>query len=205
MDAQQRILEQIRPVKEKLGKVPKLPQMFEQCFMNTLDTTWQNEPDGTSFVITGDIPAMWLRDSTAQVMHYVRFADEESIAQMIEGLIRRQFKYILIDPYANSFNRTPSGIGYGEDLPKRSPWVWEQKYEIDSLCHPVQLAHAYYEKTGTTDFLNEETMDALKTIVDVFEVEQHHENSPYWFIRANCPPSDTLPTKERETRWATLA
>lgn len=193
MDAREIILEKIKPVEQVLSAKEGLAQMFRQCFMNTLDTTWQNEEDGTSFVITGDIPAMWLRDSTAQVMHYVRFAGEKAVRDMLRGLIRRQLDYVLKDPYANSFNRTDSGAGFGEDQPPRSPWVWERKYEIDSLCHPVQLAHAYYKQVNSLDFLDEQAMKAMETIVSVFEQEQHHWDSPYWFVRVNCPPSDTLP------------
>ncbi len=106
----------IKPVEQVLSAKEGLAQMFRQCFMNTLDTTWQNEEDGTSFVITGDIPAMWLRDSTAQVMHYVRFAGEKAVRDMLRGLIRRQLDYVLKDPYANSFNRTDSGAGFGEEF-----------------------------------------------------------------------------------------
>ena len=80
MNASEVILERIKPVEQMLSVKEGLAQMFRQCFMNTLDTTWQNEPDGTSFVITGDIPAMWLRDSTAQVMHYVRFAGDQAVS-----------------------------------------------------------------------------------------------------------------------------
>ena len=193
MNASEVILERIKPVEQMLSVKEGLAQMFRQCFMNTLDTTWQNEPDGTSFVITGDIPAMWLRDSTAQVMHYVRFAGDQAVRDMLKGLIRRQLGYVLKDPYANAFNRIDSGAGFGEDKPARSPWVWERKYEIDSLCHPVQLAHAYYNQCGSLDFLDDQGMKAMETIVSVFEQEQHHWDSPYWFIRTNCPPSDTLP------------
>ena len=94
MNAKECILAGIAPVEEALRRAGEDPAMFRQCFMNTLDTTLTQQQDGTSFVITGDIPAMWLRDSTAQVMHYVRFADKPAVAALIEGLIERQMRVV---------------------------------------------------------------------------------------------------------------
>ena len=79
-------LEALRP---QLEKTPGLWEMFRKCFLKTIETTVQIG-EGDTFVITGDIPAMWLRDSTAQVLHYLRFADQEPVSRMIEGLIARQ-------------------------------------------------------------------------------------------------------------------
>ena len=192
MDALQAVKGRLGPVKEALGKVPGLAEMFERCFCNTLETTVQTLKPGDTFVITGDIEAMWLRDSTAQVLHYVRFCDDPQIAAVIEGLLARQAKCILIDPYANAFNKEDNGRAWSKDRPATSGWVWERKYEIDSLCYPLQLAWKYYQKTGSTAFLTEEFHQAMKTIVQVFTTEQHRETSPYWFERDDCPASDTL-------------
>ena len=139
----------IAPLQSQLQAYPGLWEMFQRCFMNTIETTVQQEP-GDTFVITGDIPAMWLRDSTAQVLHYLRFADEPQVAGMVEGLIARQAECILRDPYANAFNREPSDYKPFDDFPRASDWVWERKYEIDSLCYPVWLAEKYVDKTGST-------------------------------------------------------
>ncbi len=191
----------LQPVKEKLASIPGLSQMFENCFLNTLQTTVQYMEDGQTFVITGDIPAMWLRDSTAQVLHYVRFAGaDKEVARLMEGLIARQMKYILLDPYANAFNLTGDKRLGHHDRPLPIQWVWERKYEIDSLCHPVLLAWRYYEKTGTTHWMDEQFIKALHCIVDVFKTEQNHEHkSPYTFERDHCPPSDTLKREGRGT------
>ena len=181
----------IAGIEEKLGGVPGLRKVFHDCFLNTLETTVQAQP-GDTFVITGDIHAMWLRDSTAQVLHYLRFADAEPVAELVEGLIARQAKCVLIDPYANAYNREPSDFKPYDDRPRASDWVWERKYEIDSLCYPVWLAWRFYEKTGRTGFLTGQFAEMLRTIVDVFGTEQNHAESDYRFERSDCPPSDTL-------------
>ena len=191
MTALEVVRERIGALEEKLGGVPGLRKVFHDCFLNTLETTVQAQP-GDTFVITGDIHAMWLRDSTAQVLHYLRFADAEPVAELVEGLIARQAKCVLIDPYANAYNREPSDFKPFDDRPRASDWVWERKYEIDSLCYPVWLAWRFHEKTGRTGFLTEQFAEMLRTIVDVFRTEQDHSQSDYRFERTNCPPSDTL-------------
>lgn len=190
-----KIQARIAHVKAALAPIEGLGDMFEKCFLNTLETTVSETADGRTFVITGDIPAMWLRDSTAQALHYIRFADgDKDTACFLEGLIGQQVKYILLDPYANAFKLAPAPTWEYSDHPVPSPWVWERKYEIDSLCHPVFLAEAYYKKSGTTHWMDEDFDQAMALIVDIFSTEQHHEQkSPYTFERDNCAPSDTLP------------
>lgn len=182
-------LEALRP---ELEAVPGLWEMFRKCFLSTIETTVQ-ESVGDTFVITGDIPAMWLRDSTAQVLHYLRFADAPEVASMIEGLLSRQADCILRDPYANAFNREENSFKPYNDTPRASDWVWERKYEIDSLCYPLWLAEKYLDKTGNTGFLTEKFLKALETVLDVLRTEQNHGSSPYRFQRTDCAPSDTLP------------
>ncbi|MBR3504628.1 MAG: glycoside hydrolase family 125 protein [Clostridia bacterium] len=181
----------IAPLKGEMSALPELWPLFERCFVNSIETTIQETP-GDTFVITGDIPAMWLRDSTAQVLHYVRFADDEDVAAMLEGVIARQAECILRDPYANAFNREPSSFKPYDDTPRASDWVWERKYEIDSLCYPLWLAEKYWKRAGRTAFLTARFHEALRTAVGVLRAEQNHAESPYRFSRANCRPSDTL-------------
>ena len=191
------IASEIQKLEPQLRAYPELWNHFRKCFLNTIETTVQ-QSEGDTFVITGDIPAMWLRDSTAQVLHYLRFADHSEVADMVEGLLQRQADCILRDPYANSFNREEiSGSPHNRDLPRVSGWVWERKYEIDSLCYPLWLAEKFYNKTGRTAFLNEKFADAIRAILTVFRTEQNHSTSPYYFIRTDCPPSDTLTCEGR--------
>ncbi|MCM3439393.1 glycoside hydrolase family 125 protein [Metabacillus halosaccharovorans] len=178
----------------RLADRPKLAKMFQNCFKNTIQTTVKRLEDQSTFIITGDIPAMWLRDSAAQVKPYLALADrDETISTIIEGVIKRQIDYVNIDPYANAFNKEADGAGHQNDLTDMSDWIWERKYEIDSLCYPIQLSYLFWKKTGITKHFDNEFLKAVKKIIGVWKVEQHHEeHSPYRFQRKNCPPSDTL-------------
>lgn len=184
----------VRCTMEKLEGRAKLQSMFKNCFENTLVTTTELTGDGDTFVFTGDIPAMWLRDSSAQVRHYIPFAgQDEALAEIISGLIKRQIKYINIDPYANAFNREANGKCYRLDITERSRWVWERKYELDSLCYPMQLAYLYWRAAGRVDIFDDAFRKAMETIVDLWTVEQRHpEKSRYRFQRNSSLESETL-------------
>jgi uncharacterized protein len=184
----------VEHVRRALGARPKLGRMFARCFPNTLATTTEVLEDGSTYVFTGDIPAMWLRDSSAQVRPYLRLvAEDEEVAQLVAGLVRRQLFYIGIDPYANAFNRTANGRCYAPDETETSPWVWERKYEIDSLCYPLQLSYQYWRATGRTDVFEAPYAETVRRILALWRTEQRHqEESPYRFQRRDCPPGDTL-------------
>lgn len=191
--------EATKPVYEKLtgmGK-QKLADMYRNCFRSTWDTTLQRA-DGTVFLVTGDIPAMWLRDSSAQVYHYVPHAGKyEEVRKAILGLMERQFQYIVLDPYANAFNREANDRRNHLDdtswTDEARPWIWERKYEVDSLCYPIRLVYHFWKTTGDTSWCNDTFLQAVKQILTVWETEQRHaERSPYYF-RRNCRrPTDTL-------------
>lgn len=176
----------------------KLAWMFENCFPNTIDTTvhYRKGEDGKhdTFVYTGDIHAMWLRDSGAQVWPYVQFANEDKdLKNMLEGVIRRQFKCILIDPYANAFNDGPTGGEWMSDLTDMRPEVHERKWEIDSLCYPIRLAYEYWKVTGDSSIFDEEWIAALSTILDTFVDQQRKDgNGKYNFQRKTERQLDTL-------------
>ena len=114
----------IEEIKRTIGD-PELGWMFENCFPNTLDTTVRiGELDGKpdTFVITGDIDAMWLRDSTAQVWPYLPLAKQDpKLQRMLAGVINRQTRCVLIDPYANAFNFGPTGSPWAKDLTRMKP------------------------------------------------------------------------------------
>lgn len=184
----------ISKVKEKLSDSPKVAEMFENCFTNTLDTTVKKMEDGTTYVITGDIPAMWLRDSVCQLRPYLILAQEDKeIADTIEGLVNRLYGCIQLDPYANAFNESANGNCWEKDETDMGADIWERKYEIDSLCFPIQLSYLLWKNTNRTSHFNEKFIRAAETILDVWKTEQNHEeHSKYRFIRKNCYYTDTL-------------
>ncbi len=184
----------IRKVKEKLQGREKLSCLFEKCYANTLHTTVREPADGGTYVITGDIPAMWLRDSTAQMRPYLIPAKKDpALAKLIAGVVRRQFFYINIDPYANAFNETANGACWDKNDLQRNDWLWERKYEVDSLCYPIQLAYLLWKNTGCTSQFNEDFQRGADRIIQTFRREQNHEkNSSYRFVRENTYFTDTL-------------
>src|SRR5699024_2505513 len=92
--------------------------MFLQCYKDTLNNTTKILPDDTVFMTTGDIPAMWLRDSTCQLRPYLPFINEDNdVQQLVRRVIKKQIKSILTDPYANAFNETANNNKWDDDLP----------------------------------------------------------------------------------------
>ena len=177
---------------------PELAWLFENCFPNTLDTTVRTgvlngKPD--TFVVTGDINAMWLRDSTAQVWPYLPLAkDDRKLKTLIEGVVRRQTRSILIDPYANAFNFGPTGSEWSKDLTTMKPELHERKWEIDSLCYPVRLAHGYWKQTGDASVFDDQWRRAAALVVQTFREQQRlHDRGPYHFQRLTEVPGDSLP------------
>jgi hypothetical protein len=180
---------------------PELAWLFSNCLPNTLDTTvtFSNDagvPD--TVVVTGDIPAMWLRDSSAQVWPYLPFISQDrDLAQLIEGVIRRQTRCILTDPYANAFMpdlASPEPLSWSKsDHTDMKPGVGERKWEVDSLCYPVRLAHEYWRITHDTKPFGETWVRAMHTIVQTFTAQQRKTSrGPYHFQREAFSPYDTL-------------
>ena len=191
---EQKILE----VKGQLSGAPYLAWMFENCFPNTLDTTVHysvtDEGDDDTFVYTGDIHAMWLRDSAAQVWPYVQFArEDEALRRMIRGTILRQLKCICIDPYANAFNMGPTGSEWASDLTTMNPYLHERKYEIDSLCYPLRLAYEYWRVTGDVTIFGDLWQEAVRKILQTFRQQQRKDGrGPYRFQRKTAVQYDTM-------------
>lgn len=173
-------------------KMLAIAPLIKQCFLNTIETTVKRLEDGSYFVITGDIPAMWLRDSSAQLKHYIKYSkDDNELSNIIEGVIKTQAKMVLLDPYANAFNDSPNGKGHKDDT-KLNDSVWERKFEVDSLCAPLYLLYHYWKETKRTEVFDEQIKEMIRAIIKTFRVEQNHEESPYTFRRHNCPETDTL-------------
>ena len=179
---------------------PELSWMFENCYPNTLDTTVDfeyinNKPD--TYIITGDIDAMWLRDSTAQVWPYFEHINEEKkLQELFKGLINRQIKCILLDPYANAFYKDfQKETHWKEDKPTPKPGVHERKWEIDSLCYVVRLTHEYYRRTGDTSVFDNQWDKAMRLVVKTFRTEQRKDGTPYYFERVRRNRTVTAPFK----------
>ncbi len=188
---------EIKRVKKML-KNPKLAWMFENCFPNTLDTTvhYRIADDGShdTFVYTGDIHAMWLRDSGAQVWPYVQLANkDQELKNMLAGVINRQFKCIIIDPYANAFNDGPVGGEWMSDFTDMKPELHERKYEIDSLCYPIRLAYEYWKVTGDDSVFGANWLKAIDAVLATFVDQQRKDSLGSYRFQRNTPKaSDTL-------------
>ena len=192
----QAIEAEIVKVKEMLTN-ERLAWMFSNCFPNTLDTTVHyRKKDGKddTFVYTGDIHAMWLRDSGAQVWPYVQYAnDDAELKAMLAGVIRRQLMSINIDPYANAFNDGAKGGEWMSDMTAMKPELHERKYEIDSLCYPIRLAYYYWLVTGDASIFDEQWILAVENVLKTFKEQQRKDgNGPYKFMRRTERQFDTL-------------
>lgn len=180
----------------------RLKWMFTNCFPNTLDTTVHPNGEYDTFVYTGDIHAMWLRDSGAQVWPYLSLIDEdEALRKMIAGLIVRQFKCICLDPYANAFYKEPDKEGYWKsDYTDMKPGVHERKWEIDSHCYPIRLAYEYWKISGDDSVFSDVWLQAIELTIKTFR-EQQRKNGigPYKFMRQTHAAYDTLPNYGKGT------
>lgn len=188
----------IRQVKALIAD-EELAWLFENCYPNTLDTTVDFEiidgkPD--TFIITGDIDAMWLRDSTAQVWPYLPLINRDpKLKQLVAGLINRQARCVLLDPFANAFYKDFSRVSeWIDDKPTPIPGVHERKWEVDSLCYVVRLAARYHELTGDASVFDAGWDQAMRMIVQTFRTEQRKDGTtPYAFVRKTTNMIDAAP------------
>jgi meiotically up-regulated gene 157 (Mug157) protein len=180
-------------------KDPELGWLFANCFPSTLDTTvTYSQRDGRpdTYVITGDIDAMWLRDSSAQVWPYLQFITQDApLRQLVAGVINRQTRCILQDPYANAFYNDPAQVGeWQHDYTAMRPGVHERKWEIDSLCYPIRLAYQYWKTTGDEQPFDAQWRQAIALTVNTFREQQRKTGpGPYHFQRATTTATDTQP------------
>ncbi len=191
--------ETIARVKAGIGD-PDLAWMFENCYPNTLDTTVEASKavkQMDTFIITGDIDAMWLRDSSCQVWPYVPLAkSDDALREMFRGLIGRQARCILLDPYANAFLPDPKSkkpLSWAvDDLTDMRPGVAERKWEVDSLCYCVRLSHGYWKATEDAAPFDKEWAQAMRLVVATFREQQRKQGTgAYHFQRRTEVPTDT--------------
>lgn len=186
----------IAEVKDAIAD-PKLKWMFENCYPNTLDTTVKFQMKGKkpdTFVITGDIEAMWLRDSSAQVWPYLQLLKQDKELQLlVAGLINRQAQCILLDSYANAFNDGPEGSYWETDNTQHMiKELHERKWEIDSLCYPIRVAYYYWLLTGDTSVFDADWHKAMQLVVKTFKEQQRKDGlGPYSFMRDCDRPTDS--------------
>lgn len=143
-----------------------LQEMYRAALLDTSKLA-EYAPDGTAYVKTGDIPAEWLRDASAQVRPYLFFAkDDPDVRALLRAIIARMAKYVQIDPYANAYT-----LDYR---------VWEQKFELDSLAYPITLAWSYWKTTGDASIFSGDVSKALDAELSTMQREQDHpRNSSY--------------------------
>lgn len=188
-----------KAIKEFNRKVKdeELGWLFNNCFPNTLDTTvTYSEKNGRpdTYVITGDIDAMWLRDSSAQVWPYLPFTKKDkALKDLIAGVVHRHTSYILKDPFANAFYDDPNQTGeWFTDQTEMQKGVHERKWEIDSLCYPIRLGYGYWKTTGDTAPFDAKWEEAIKTILATFKDQQMKEDrGSYTFQRVTAAATDT--------------
>ena len=186
----------IKKVKKSIAD-PELAWIFENCFPNTLDTTvnhYQKNGKPYTYVITGDIDAMWLRDSSAQVFPYLSLVKEdEKLKNLLKGVINKQVEFVLLDPYANAFYDDNQEVSeWKNDYTEMKPGVHERKWEIDSLCYVMRLSYHYWKTTGDASIFDEDWKNAMLLILKTFREQQRKENKgSYKFQRGNGNPLDT--------------
>lgn len=180
------VLSELEPTLQAEG----LSELFANALRNTLETTVTLDEDDTTFVITGDIPAMWLRDSTGQMLPYLRFCRSDPLlGHMVRGLVLRQARCILRDPYANAFSHDPEGrFALRIDIAEQRPGVWERKWEVDSLCWALRLLRLYAAATGDlTVYAEEDVRAALAAVLSTFETEREHITRSRYSFRRPLP------------------
>ena len=186
----------IKKVKKSIAD-PELAWIFENCYPNTLDTTvnhYQKNGKPYTYVITGDIDAMWLRDSSAQVFPYLSLAKEdEKLKNLLKGVINKQIEFVLLDPYANAFYDDNQKVSeWKNDFTEMKPGVHERKWEIDSLCYVMRLSYHYWKTTGDASIFDDDWKNAMLLILKTFREQQRKENKgSYKFQRGNGNPLDT--------------
>lgn len=165
---------------------------LRSCVERLFDHAAKRLDDDRIFISTGDIDAMWLRDSSFQIKPLLRFSNSEPVADFLCGVIRSQAFFISIDPYANAFNSSENDNCWQKDFEDQSPWVFERKWEIDSLASFLDVSLGLFESTNSAKHMDAAWWNAVERVISVFEDEQHHDPQSYVFMRPNAPRHDYL-------------
>ncbi len=145
----------------------KLDVLYKSAYDETIQRHALAQRDGTTYVSTGDIEAEWLRDASATVRPYIGLsAHDPDVRHTLRGVIARQAKYILIDPYANAFSRDYH--------------VVERKFEVDSLLYPIWFAADYYRETGDRSIFTPEVHRAFARVLTTMRDEQRHPQRSHY-------------------------
>jgi uncharacterized protein len=145
----------------------KLDTLYATAYDETIGRHVKSQRDGTTYVSTGDIRAEWLRDASAIVRPYIGLSrNHAAVAKSLRGVVERQARYILIDPYANAFSDNYK--------------VVEEKFEVDSLLYPIWFASDYYRQTRDASVFTPTVRAAFKRVLHVMHVEQHHDTRSHY-------------------------
>jgi len=170
---------------------PDRYQRVDRAIQNLFSKTLGKTREGLPFIITGDIPAMWLRDSTWQVKPLL-LSKHPDVIELLVNLSKSQVQLFLKDPYANAFNSEPNGACWHKDFPNQSPWVFERKFELDSWASILYLARKVHEIFGVTGHLDAHFQQAIEVMIDLSRREQKHDPESYIFKRSNKISHDSL-------------
>jgi meiotically up-regulated gene 157 (Mug157) protein len=156
---------------EGLTHSPALNAKLNVLYLTAYDETIQRhalaQRDGTTYVSTGDIDAEWLRDASETVRPYIALAAHDpDVARTLRGVVARQAKYILIDPYANAFSSNYH--------------IVERKFEVDSLLYPIWFSYDYYKQTGDRSIFTPVVRRAFERVVATLRDEQHHAQRSHY-------------------------
>ncbi len=219
-------------VEQLAGKVPSadVAAIFKRAALDTLCHTifyksGDEENDGRdlTFVITGDIPAMWLRDSTNQVQPYLMLLARDKVAQpsgwaelrdVLRGLINQQAEFLMMSVYSNAFcnqSLSPGNCGKMENDHTYMPSVWlnyvrENKYELDSIAAFLRISRQYYQATGDSSFADSEWLTAIGAVRNALKAQQAPSTAIYSaFFAANadsgavaCGPDCSYPSELKQ-------
>ena len=159
--------------------------MCTKTLWHTLETTTIVLPNNETFVHTGDIDDLWLRDSAAQI-HPLLVNDalfDAKVDRIVSGLITRHALYIRHDPYANAFRIDDSYVfSAAQKKLGRHDLISTWNYELDSGCYTIRMMYFYWKKQASTSsvlYTNPKVKEAVSILLDLWTAEQEHELDKY--------------------------